>query len=169
MCLPTHTTGALMKPRKHLTGAAVSHGFKLIIAGSLFLGGGGMIQAAEPQPTYTRAPMAAYNALMDDALLGNSYEKPVWNLHDTLHLPDWLTVGLENRTRYETLSDTFKPSQPKPAPNAGGGNQQIALQSDLWVQAKFGNFRFATEFMDARALLSDPGTNKVISRNYFTH
>jgi hypothetical protein len=156
-----------MKRRKHLAGAAVSHGLKFIIAGSLSLSGGELIQAAEPQPqsqpqpqqTYSRAPMAAYNALMDDALVGNSFEKPVWNLHDTLHLPDWLTAGLENRTRYETLSDTFKPSQPPPAPNAGGGNQQIAFQTDLWLQAKFGNFRFATEFMDARALLSDPGTN----------
>jgi hypothetical protein len=70
-----------------------------------------------------------------------------------------LTVGLENRTRYETLSDTFKPSQPKPAPNAGGGNQQIAMQSDLWIQAKLGKFRFAAEFLDARGLLSDHGTN----------
>ena len=101
--------------------------------------------------------MASYNYAMDDALLGNSYEKPVWNLHDTLHLPDWLTVGLENRTRYESLSDSFKANQKSsPAP---GGDQQIALQTDLWVQAKFGKFRFATEFMDARALSSDSGSN----------
>jgi hypothetical protein len=159
MYLPACTTGDLMKQRKHFARTAVSHGFKLIIASSLSLSGGEIIQAAEPQQSYSRAPMAAYNALMDDALLGNSYEKPVWNLHDTLHLPDWLTVGLENRTRYESLGDTFKPSQPKPAPNAGGGNQQIALQSDLWIQAKLGNFRFATEFLDARGLLSDHGTN----------
>ena len=37
-----------------------------------------------PTATYTRAPMAAYNFMMDDALLGNSYEKPIWNVHDTL-------------------------------------------------------------------------------------
>ena len=145
--------------RKCLAGAAVSRAVKLIVAGGLSLSGAEMIQAAEPQPSYSRAPMAAYNAAMDDALLGNSYEKPVWNLHDTLGLPNWLTVGLEHRTRYESLSDTFKPSLAAPAPKAGGGDQQIALQTDLWVQAKFGNFRFAGEFMDARALASDTGTN----------
>ena len=148
-----------MKPRKNHAKATASHALRLMIIGGFTLSNSEVSQAAEPPPTYTRAPMAAYNALMDDALLGNSYEKPVWNLHDTLHLPDWLTVGLENRTRYETLSDTFKPSQPKPAPNAGGGNQLIDFQSDLWIQAKVGNFRFATEFLDARGLLSDPGTN----------
>ena len=145
--------------RKCLAKATVGHALKLIVVGSLSLSGAEIVQAAEPQQSYTRAPMAAYNALMDDALLGNPYEKPVWNLHDTLHLPDWLTVGLENRTRYETLSDTFKPSQAAPAPKASGGDQQIALQTDLWIQAKFGKFRFATEFMDSRALASDAGTN----------
>jgi len=54
-----------------------------------------------PTPTYTRAPMAAYNFMMDDALLGNSYEKPIWNVHDTLGLPKWLSFGVEQRTRYE--------------------------------------------------------------------
>jgi len=145
--------------RKCLAKATASHALKLIVAGGLSLSGAEIVQAAEPEQSYSRAPMAAYNALMDDALLGNPYEKPVWNLHDTLHLPDWLTVGLENRTRYESLSDTFKPSQPSPAPRAGGSNEQIALQSDLWVQARFGKFRFATEFMDSRALLSASGSN----------
>ena len=85
-----------------------------LVAGLIAVGGCCLfsaVQAAEPEQTYSRAPLAAYNALMDDALLGNSYEKPVWNLHDTLHLPDWLTVGLENRTRYESLSDSFKAKQ----------------------------------------------------------
>ena len=148
-----------MKPRKNHAKATASHALKLMIIGGFTLSNSEISQAAEPPPTYSRAPMAAYNALMDDALLGNSYEKPAWNLHDTLHLPDWLTVGLENRTRYESLSDTFKPSQPFPAPKAGGGNQQIEFQTDVWIQAKLGNFRFATEFMDARGLLSDQGTN----------
>lgn len=131
--------------------------FSLIVASGFCLVNAA--QAAEPQQSYSRAPMAAYNALMDDPLLGNTYKKPVWNLHDTLGLPDWLAVGLENRTRYESLSDTFKPSQAL-GPKSGGGDQQIALQTDLWLQAKLGDFRLATEFMDARALGSDAGTNR---------
>ena len=147
--------------KKHFLGATVFHQSSLILASVLCLGQNvDAAQAAEPEQSYSRAPMTAYNALMDDALLGNTYEKPTWNLHDTLHLPDWLSVGLENRTRYESLSNTFKPGQPSPAIKAGGGDQQIALQSDLWLQVKLGKFRLATEFMDARALDSDAGTNK---------
>jgi hypothetical protein len=154
-----------MIKRQRNTKVTISNTVKLMIAGGLSITAVKAIQAAEPTPltpppTYTRAPMAAYNFAMDDALLGNSYEKPVWNLHDALHLPNWLTVGVENRTRYETLSDTFKPSQKYPAIKAGGGDQQIAFQSDIWIQAKFGKFRFATEFMDSRASQSDPGINK---------
>lgn len=155
-----------MMRKKPLTGVTVNHTLSLIAAvGFCFSLSVDTAHAAEPQQSYSRAPMAAYNALMDDALLGNSYEKPVWNLRDTLGLPDWLTVGLENRTRYETVSDTFKPSQPAPAPKAGGGDQQIAFQTDLWLQAKLGKFRFATEFMDARALGSDMGTSKKTNTN----
>ena len=55
--------------------------------------------------------MNASNAIMDDPLLGNSYEKPAWNLHDAADLPDWLTVGVEQRTRYESIGNTFKPNQ----------------------------------------------------------
>lgn len=146
--------------RKSLTGVTINHTLSLIVAGGFCLGQSvDAVQAAEPQQSYSRAPMAAYNFMMQDSLLGNSYEKPVWNLHDTLGLPEWLSVGLEQRTRYESLSDTFKGSLASPAPNAAGGNQQISFQSDLWLQARLGKFRFATEFMDARTTGSDKGTN----------
>jgi hypothetical protein len=128
------------------------------VIGSVCLTNGLAAQAADPS-IYTRAPMAAYNFMMQDPLLGNTYEKPVWNFHDTLGLPGWLSVGLEQRTRYESLANTFKASLPAPAPNATGGDQQIALQSDLWIQARLGKFRFATEFLDARTTGSDEGTN----------
>ena len=28
-----------------------------------------------------------------------------WRLHDALCLPSWLTLGIEHRTRYETLDN----------------------------------------------------------------
>lgn len=112
------------------------------------------VQADEPKKTYTRPPMATYQALMDDALLGNKYEKPVWNLHDAIGLPDWLALGVEHRTRYEVLDGALRA-------NANGGDQQIALQTDVWLQAQLEKFRFATEFMDSRAIGADigPGRN----------
>ncbi len=149
---------------------------------------------ASPAPKkYAKAPMNASNAIMDDPLLGNSYEKPTWNLHDAADLPDWLSVGVEQRTRYESIANTFKPNQSfgaskgkshisnapafsgekistnpvnyDPAPSTPikggpgtGGDQAVELQTDLWLQAQFGKFRFATEVMDARDVGGDQTT-----------
>ena len=97
-----------MKRRKHLAGAAVSHAFNLVVAGGFYMGAGDTVQAAEKK-TYTRVPFAAFSSQMDDALLGSDkYEKPVWNLHDALKLPNWLSASLEQRTRYETVGGPFK-------------------------------------------------------------
>ncbi|WP_371927269.1 alginate export family protein [Methylomonas subterranea] len=96
--------------------------------------------------------MAAFASQMSDALLGSDkYEKPVWNLHDALNLPKWLAVSVEQRTRYETQDGQFKA-------NGKGGDQQIALQTDLWLQACLGKFRAGAEFLDARALWADSGS-----------
>jgi Alginate export len=131
--------------------AGISHALYGIIVGSLCIGDIEPIQAAEKK-TYTRAPFVAFSSQMPDALLGSDrYEKPVWNLHDTLGLPDWLSVSLEQRTRYESLDGTFKGK-------STGGDQQIALQTDLWLEARLGSFRFGTEFLDARAVGADTGS-----------
>ncbi len=124
--------------RKHITGVVASHTLSFIV------GGGDALQAAEKK-SYTKPPIAAFESQMSDTLLGSDkYEKPVWNLHDTLNLPKWLSMSLEQRTRYETQDGQFKAS-------GRGGDQQIALQSDLWLQANLGKFRVGAEFLDARA------------------
>ena len=186
--------------------------FGLAFIASLLIAGSGSVKAndatnSSPTPKkYTRAPMNASNAIMDDPLLGNSYEKPTWNLHDSLDLPDWLSIGVEQRTRYENVSNTFKPNQNtgikagqiglktapafsdqkintnpvnyNPAPSAPivggpgiGGDQGIELQTDLWLQAQFGKFRFATEIMDARDVGGDQTTlvtNNIVDTLDFT-
>ena len=115
------------------------------------------------QTYYSKPGMAAYNFMMDDTLLGNSYEKPVWNLHDVLHLPDWLSVGLEHRTRYENIAGAFKGSAGStPQQRSQGGDQIIAFQTALWIQAKFKKFRVATEFMDSRTTGQDTGDNNAV-------
>ena len=109
------------------------------------------VQAAENK-SYTQAPFAAFSSQMSDALLGSSkYEKPLWNLHDALNLPKWLSLTVEQRTRYETMDGSFKA-------NSQGGDQQIPLQTDIWLQANLGAFRLGTEFLDARALGADSGS-----------
>ena len=138
------------------------HALKLTMATGFLFCNSGIVNADTPPQTYSRAPMNAYNSQMDDALLGNKYEKPVWNLHDTLSLPDWLSMGIEQRTRFENIDDTFKA-------NTQGGDQLIALQTDLWLQARFGQFRAATEVMDSRGLGADIGptfkTGKITHTN----
>lgn len=112
----------------------------------------GHVGAEEQKKTYTTPPFAAFSSQMQDALIdGSQYKKPVWNIHDALKLPDWLSLTLEQRTRYETLDGTFKA-------NSQGGDQQIPLQTTLWLQAKFESFRLGTEFMDSRALNADSGS-----------
>ncbi len=80
-----------------------------------------------------------------------------------MKLPDWLSVGLENRTRYESLSGAFKGSAGStPQQRSQGGDQVIAFQTDLWVQAKFKKFRVAAEFLDARTAAQDTGGNNAV-------
>lgn len=107
---------------------------------------------AEEKKTYTKPPFTAFSSQMNDALLGNDkYEKPVWNLHDTLKLPEWLSASLEQRTRYETMDGSFKSG-------GRGGDQQIPLQTDVSLEARFNNFRVGGEFMDARQFGADSGS-----------
>lgn len=124
--------------------------FKLTLI-SLLCGAGTIVKADEKPVVYVKQPMAAFSSQADDALLGNKYAKPVWNLHDTLGLPQWLAASVNQRTRYEGLSGTFRAKRL-------GGDQQITLQTDLWLEAELGAFRFATEIMDSRAVGADAGS-----------
>ncbi|MDP3838667.1 MAG: hypothetical protein Q8Q54_07080, partial [Methylococcales bacterium] len=120
-----------------------------LILATGFLSG---IVKAEAKKTYTKPPVAAFSSQMNDALLGSSkYEKPVWNLHDALKLPEWLFVSLEQRTRYETMDGQYKAG-------AKGGDQQIPLQTDVFMEARFKHFRLGGEFMDARQFGADSGS-----------
>jgi hypothetical protein len=96
---------------------------------------------------------ACFSSQMNDRLAqAPAYEKPIWNLHDTLKLPDWLSLSLEQRTRYEVLDGQFQA-------NARGGDQQIPLATCLSLEASFNDFRLGTEFMDSRQFGSDSGSS----------
>jgi hypothetical protein len=105
--------------------------------------------AATEKTSYLKPPTAPFVSQMSDALLGSyKYEKPVWNLHDALGLPAWLSLSLEQRTRYETMDGCFKAG-------CRGGDQQIPMQTDLWLEARFGRWRAGGEFLDARQFGAD--------------
>ena len=108
---------------------------------------------AEEKINYTKAPFGAFSSQMVDCLSGGGkYEKPAWNLRDILNLPNWLELSVEHRTRYETMDANFRG-------NSKGGDQQISFQTDVFAQLHLGNFRLSGEFLDARALGTDKGSN----------
>jgi hypothetical protein len=65
-----------------------------------------------------------------------------------LGLPDWLSVALEQRARYETLDPAFVQGQK-------GSQYQIPLQTVLWLEARHEGFRAGFEFWDARQFGAD--------------
>lgn len=108
--------------------------------------------AAEEKKSYTKPPVAPFESQMNDALLGNDkYEKPTWNLHDALNLPKWLSLSVEQRTRYETMDGSYKAG-------SKGGDQQIPLQTNVFAEARFNHFRLGGEFLDARQFGADSGS-----------
>ncbi|MBU2571381.1 MAG: alginate export family protein [Gammaproteobacteria bacterium] len=97
-------------------------------------------------------PFACFSSQMNDRLADRPrYEKPLWNLHDALTLPDWLSISLEQRTRYEILDGQFRA-------HAQGGDQQMPLETCLSLEASFDVFRFGVEFLDSRQFGSDSGS-----------
>ncbi len=126
--------------------------FNQIISVMLAAGSFSGVAMAEEKKTYTKPPMSVFSSQMSDALLGNDkYEKPIWNLHDTLNLPKWLSLSVEQRTRYETMDGTYKAG-------GKGGDQQIPLQTDVFLEARLNQFRLGGEFLDARQFGSDSGS-----------
>jgi hypothetical protein len=124
--------------------------FAIVCAG--FVAVPGSAVAAVEKKNFLKPPTAPFVSQMSDALLGSyKYEKPVWNLHDASGLPEWLSLSLEQRTRYETMDGCFKAG-------CKGGDQQIPMQIDLWLEARFGRWRAGGEFLDARQFGADEGS-----------
>jgi len=92
-----------------------------------------------------------------DAVL-NRRREVEWNryLKTGLHLPDWIDLGLEQRTRFESYDHPWRAAQ---VAGNGATDAQIPLRS----RVRFGlggnrPFRFLFEGQDARAFLDkDPG------------
>lgn len=74
---------------------------------------------------------------------------PPYSIKKALKLPDWLSVTLEQRTRYETYDVPWIKGQT-------GGQYQIPLQTVLWLEANYEPFRIGVEFWDARQFGAGP-------------
>jgi hypothetical protein len=93
-------------------------------------------------------PNNCFSSQLDDRLAPSRYIKPKWSLHDTLGLPDWLSLSVENRVRYETMDGQF-------AAGKTGGDQQIPMQTCVAAEASYQAWRAGVEFLDARAWAAD--------------
>jgi hypothetical protein len=66
-------------------------------------------------------------------------------------LPEWLTLSLEARIRYETLDGQFRAG-------GAGGDQILSLRTLLAAEADAGPVVFGVELQDSRSYLADAGT-----------
>lgn len=93
-----------------------------------------------------------------DAILINSRKEYEWNryLKTALRLPDWVDLGLENRTRFESYDHPWRANQ---AIGNGRTDAQLPLRSRLrFGLGGNGPLRFLFEGQDARSHLNnDPG------------
>lgn len=88
-----------------------------------------------------------------DAIL-NRRQEIEWNryLKTALHLPDWLDLGLEQRTRFESYSHPWRASQ---AIGNGQRDEQIPLRSRVrFGLGGNGPVRFLFEGQDSRSFLN---------------
>jgi hypothetical protein len=74
-----------------------------------------------------------------------------WRLNSTLDLPDWADLGVEQRTRYESLGNSFRAGRT-------GSDQALALRTSLVGQIKTEPVGLLAELMDSRQYLSDSGS-----------
>src|SRR6185295_13400063 len=102
-----------------------------------------------------------------DAIL-NRRQDIEWSryLKTALHLPDWIDLGLENRSRFESYDHPWRSNQ---RIGHGATDSQLLLRDRVRVGlGGNGPFRFLFEGQDSRALSSDaPGdfrTNTTIDQ-----
>lgn len=74
-----------------------------------------------------------------------------WKIHETAGFPNWLRFSIHHRTRYETLTNTFKRGR-------NGGDQVLNFRTLVFLEASYQQFRLGGEFIDSRITLDDEGT-----------
>ncbi|MCI0734364.1 MAG: alginate export family protein [Methylococcaceae bacterium] len=80
--------------------------------------------------------------------------KSPWTLHDAAGLPKWLKFSVEQRTRYEGISNSFRA-------NTRGGDQVFAFRTLVFLEATYEQFRVGGEFADSR--IDNPTSNTPVN------
>jgi len=95
--------------------------------------------------------LAQYCALTLTCYSGLSLARDNWSVQKQLKLPDWLTLKIDHRTRYEGYDNPFKKGQ-------SGGDQVITFRTNVFLGIKYDNFELGTEFIDSRITLEGGNT-----------
>lgn len=116
----------------------------------------GLIPGGQYQAVFSQIPETRIES--PDAILINNRREFEWTryLKTMLRLPDWVDLGLENRTRFESYDHPWRANQ---AIGNGRTDAQILLRSRLrFGLGGNGPLRFLFEGQDARSFLSNnPG------------
>lgn len=72
-------------------------------------------------------------------------------LQTQLQLPEWLTLKIDHRTRYEGYDNAFKTG-------THGGDQVLAFRTNVFMGIKYDNFNLGAEFVDSRIALEGSNT-----------
>ena len=84
---------------------------------------------------------------------GLSDTSPKFTLNESGALPDWLSLAVQHRTRYETLNSQFRSG-------TTGSDQVLSLRTLAQATVRLPrNFKIQLELQDSRAELADTGTN----------
>ena len=76
---------------------------------------------------------------------GCRFPQTRFNLDQALQVPDWLHLGLDFRTRYESYSQPVKKHETT-------GAAQFSERTDINMEARYKPFKFHLEFLDTRPL-----------------
>ena len=109
----------------------------------------GVLQAQETGKEKTPAPSALKPYVYNDRGLGPD---PAFTLNKSGYLPDWFSLSVQQRTRYETLDRAFR--------RGGDGSDQVISLRTLAQATLRLHRRFAVqlEMQDSRAELNDSGS-----------
>jgi len=75
-----------------------------------------------------------------------------FRLQEALNLPEWVSLSVQSRYRYETLDGQFRAG-------GQGGDQSLVTQTTALLEAGSKTARIGLEMIDARAMLDDAGTS----------
>ncbi len=88
--------------------------------------------------------------LLSSSVIAQTDQQP-WQINSALSLPNWLSIKLDHRIRYETLDEQFRAGR-------NGDDQILVNRTNLLTEINLTNWKFGFEVLDARQAHADQST-----------